>query len=319
MHTEKSTKTGFNAWCSIQLKTELNDIGKLAKECDESWLIEQLKAKVMPDATEFQPLSSQSLRNLNISLGEFVEHYRKANGERVSPATLLTYMESINRWLKTTWKLKVDTMHDAIFNDEKVGYIHVANRIAAKQQANGERSRPYNTLTDQDVYDILNHDVTNLNDPQGYVNRTIVIVGLLLGLRPEALRQLSWNLFTDEKDHQGNPCLRYQGKIGSYDGDCKTDKGGLSRAKKLPTSILIFDENLCYDINPYRYILAHREKCFNTGNKKNFFLAPNKNIGAKSVLKNAVIGESMFRKYWNNIVKKTGVRGIGPYENQKIK
>jgi len=196
VHTEKSTKTGFNAWCSIQLKTELNDIGKLAKECDESWLIEQLKAKVMPDATEFQPLSSQSLRNLNISLGEFVEHYRKANGERVSPATLLTYMESINRWLKTTWKLKVDTMHDAIFNDEKVGYIHVANRIAAKQQANGERSRPYNTLTDQDVYDILNHDVTNLNDPQGYVNRTIVIVGLLLGLRPEALRQLSWNLFT---------------------------------------------------------------------------------------------------------------------------
>lgn len=172
-----------------------------------------------------------------------------------------------------------------------------------------------NTVTVQDVHDILNNDIANPNHPQGYVYRTIVVVGRLLGLRPEALLNLAWNMFTEEVDHEGNPCLRYQGRIGSYDGDCKTDKGGLSMANKLPTSKLIFSEELSYNINPYKYIIGHRNNCFRNGNNANFFLAPNKKAGAKRIIKSALIGQRMFSIYWNEILSKANVRGVGTHKN----
>lgn len=310
-NTDKSTRTARNAWCSIQLKEFLTNSNPIQIRTEE-WMMDNLKRTIMPDAEAGKPLSAASLRNLNISLGEFAEHYRKADGNRLAPATLLTYLESTNRWLQSVWKLDVNVMQDSQFKDDKTGFIHVANCITSAQQASGVRPRSYNTMTDQDVYKILHHEVTNPEHPHGYVNKTIVIVGLILGLRPEELCTLTWCMFTEEVDHEANPCLRYEGKIGSYDGDCKTEKGGLQAAKKLPKSILIFDEVLCYNINLCKYILTHRDLCFATGNKKTFFLAPNKNVGAKSLIKNAVIGEPIFRKYWNNIVDKAKVRGVGP-------
>jgi len=313
-HTEKGTKTGMNSWASIQLKDLLSPEAPIQSKKEE-WIMSRLKERVMPDATEYMPLSIASQKNLNISLSEFVQHYRKANGERVSPSTLLTYLEGINRWLQKTWLLKVDIMYDQIFRDNDTGYLTVADRIAARQQAAGIRIQPYNAMTDNDVKKILHHDVTSPKTATGYVNRTIVVVGLLLGLRPEALRKLSWFMFTDELDFHGKPCLRYQGIIGSFEGDSKTDKGGLKKAKKLPTSIVIFDEDLEYDFNPYKYIVNHRNLCFATGNKKDFFLSANTHKFAKSLLKNSPIGQSQFKKHWKNIYTEAEVRGVGPYDH----
>jgi len=213
-NTNKSTRTARNAWCSIQLKDLITQSNPIQTRT-EDWMIANMKQKIMPDAEAGEPLPAASRRNLNISLGEFAEHYRKADGGRLAPATLLTYLESINRWLQTVWNLDVNIMQDSEFKDDKTGFIHVANCITSAQQAAGVRPRSYNTMTDQDVYNILHHEVTNPEHAQGYVNKTIVIVGLILGLRPEELRTLTWSMFTEEVDHEGNPCLRYEGKIKS--------------------------------------------------------------------------------------------------------
>lgn len=172
-----------NAWCSIELKDILSP-NEPIKEKSEDWIIDAVKKRVMPDATASHPLSLRSLKHINRSLGEVVEHYRTAHKRRLSPASLLTFLESKTRWLVNTWKLDINILTDAVFNDDDDGYINAANRLTARQQANGERTQPYNSLTDKDAHRILSHKVTNRNEPAGHVYRIMVVVGLLLGLRP---------------------------------------------------------------------------------------------------------------------------------------
>jgi len=249
---------------------------------------------MMPDAREHQLLSDASLRNLNVTLAEYVVHFRKADGNPIATSMRSAYLDSINRWLKESWKLNVNILTDPVFNEDRDGYMHVANKISAEAQAKGDRIRPYNTLTDNDIETILSHDITSPKHASGYVNRSIVIMGLLIGCRPTALRTLKWEMFHDEFDFNGKPCIRYQGIIGCFEGSSKTEKGGLKKAKKIPTSVTFFDEDLLYDINPYKFIKEHRENCIKVGPLSNFFLAPNNNRNAKHILKNAPVGENSF-------------------------
>jgi len=46
-------------------------------------------------------LPDAAIQNLNVSLGDFVEHYRTVNGKRISPATLSTFLDGIYRWMQT--------------------------------------------------------------------------------------------------------------------------------------------------------------------------------------------------------------------------
>lgn len=65
----------------------------------------------------------------------------------------------------------------------------------------------------------------------------------------------------DELDLNRKRCLRYEEIICSYNGERKTDKWGLSAAKNIPVSIVLFDKVIAYNINPYKVItsqLAHR-------------------------------------------------------------
>lgn len=153
------------------------------------------------------------------------------------------YLESTNRWLIATWRLKVNILYNSVFRDSQTGYYNVANRIAADQQAEGIRLKPYNTLTNSDVEKILTHPCTSEATPGGYVSKLIVVIGLFLRLRKH-----------DEMDYKVRPCLRYERIIGSVEGISKANSGGLSAAKSLPVSILLLDEDLAYDINPYNYL-----------------------------------------------------------------
>ena len=122
-------------------------------------------------------------------------------------------------------------------------------------------------------------------------------------------------MFHLEKDFKGNPCLRYEGKIGNEDGESKTDRDGLNAAKTITVSVFIYDEELAYGINPFRVLMNHRERCELTGNKVYFFLPPNHHWRTgKLWLTKVPIGVHSFAKYWKEIVAATEVRGIGPYE-----
>jgi len=313
-NTHKSTRTAINAWSSVQLKSLLGPNERIQIQTEE-WIYEKLKEAVMPDAKANEALSLRSLENLNVSLGEFCEHYRKRNGDRLTPAALLVYLESINRWLNKYCLIKVNILHDKIFSHPVSGYKHVANSICSEQQAKGIRMRPYNTLTDLDVEKVLNHECTSPDTPDGHISRMIFLFGIFLGLRAESLRTLRWSMFHDELDHRNKPCLRYEGIIGSYKGDCKTQKGGLSAAKSLPTSIIIYDEELPYGLNLYQILLHHRKLCRETKNHIDVILMPNKSKNVRSTfLTGKVIGVNTLPKYWDQVVKRTGVRGAGQHK-----
>jgi len=74
---------------------------------------------------------------LNVSLGEFVEHYRTAKGKRITPATLSTYLDGIYRWIQTHWDSNLNILTHKTFTDTQTGYIQVTNNVAAKMQAQG--------------------------------------------------------------------------------------------------------------------------------------------------------------------------------------
>eukprot|EP00171_Calliarthron_tuberculosum_P018450 IDg18450t1 len=175
-----------------------------------------LKEKVMVDYTEGTTMSELSMRNLNVALGEFVTHYRAAGGVRVQPSTMVTYIHGLGRFFKS------------------------------QQQAQGAHRRPWNTLLDKEVETILDHEVTNRRTPSGYSSYCMVVAGLLLGLRTTSCRFLKWNNFEITTDDQGKKAYRYTGKAGSTEGDSKTEHGGIAHVQEIPTTFLIYDDELAY-------------------------------------------------------------------------
>ena len=109
--------------------------------------------------------------------------------------------------------------------------MNVANKIPAAQKATGVRIKSYNTFTDNKIERILHHECSLMSTPTGCIRRMIGMVGILLGLRKEALLGLSWTMFQDSIDFKDNPCLRLNEKIGGCEGDCKSRNAGLSAAK----------------------------------------------------------------------------------------
>jgi len=310
--TEKQARVAVNAWASIQLKSLSNEA--FSTKTDE-WLVQSFTQKVMPDSIRGQPLSLISLANLNTSLGEFVMHYRTRKGTRLTPASLSNYLEGISRWLTQNWQIDIDVMRNSTFIHPKTGYIHVANKITAEQQANGIRVKSYNVLSDKDVEIIFEDECTQASTPTGYNNRLILVMGMLLGLRATALRKLKWSMFHHENGFDGRPIYRFQGIIGSTDGQSKHARGGLKAAKTIPKSINIFNNEIKFGINPYNMIEQHKIMCSYTKNQEDFFLRAN--AGAckrEKFLSSAVIGESNFPRLIQRIFKATNVRGIGPYE-----
>ena len=74
-------------------------------------------------------------------------------------------------------------------------------------------------------------------------------------------------MFTSEVDHEGNDCLKYTGIIGGVDGSCKRNQGGLTGAKRFPTTILIYNESAAFNVNLFEILNEHRKLCNKNKNK----------------------------------------------------
>eukprot|EP00171_Calliarthron_tuberculosum_P000205 IDg205t1 len=211
-----------------------------------------------------------------------------------------------------TMRMEVDIVRDALFHDIRHGYYYIFENIALEQQSKGTHRRPHNALLDSDVEKMLQHPQCNLNTAKGYVTRLILVIGLLLGVRPTALRLLSWRNFTECLDEQGKKSYRYVGTVGSEDGDTKTQRGDIPAIRLVPTNFYIYDEELAYGLNPYEILKKHEELCAITGNRnQDFFLSPNMSRNSGHFLKKTPIGRNSFAGYFNSIVKACGVKGVG--------
>jgi len=225
-------------------------------------------------------------------------------------------LESISRYISETWEVDIDVVRDKTFTHPKTGYIHVANKITSEQQAKGVRVKSYNVLSDSDVEKIFEDECTQVSTPTGYVNRLIMVMGMLLGLRATALRSLKWSMFHDEESHDGRPIIRFQGIIGSIDGQSKHAHGGLKASKSIPTSINIFDSEIKFGINPYKMICEHRKLCGYTKNQVDFFLSPNvRAVKREKFLTSGVIGAGHFPRLVERIFSSANIRGMGPHQH----
>jgi len=315
VNTDLTTRRAIVAWCRVLLRHPGKEKPDVLGRKSDAYLNNTVIERVVPNLKEGYCLNDRDYHNINVALGEFCEHARKIrNNERFSPASLLGHLNGISRWFKEVWKIDVNVMTDPVFMNPNTGFVHVANRITAGQQANGVRIQPYNVLSDKDVETLLTHECTNPNTAVGYVNRIIVVVGLILGLRPHAMRTVTWSCFKDELDFEGNASMRYEGIIGDYNGRSKCNQGGLKSAKKIPTSIVLFNENLSFGINPFKMLLEHHRRCLNTSNHTDVFLSPNGNASMqKNFLTATPIGKTHFERLWTRMVEATKIRGIGPH------
>lgn len=253
-NTARMTKVGMRAWCSIILGESSQATDDLA----EMWKI--VCAHVLTDFDGDLSLSTLSRRNLNISFASFVAKYRQSNGSRISPSSLISYLDGINRFLKSK-NFNVTKRRDAIFNNSNDGYMTAVNTIGRGQQAEGCHRRPHNVILDSEICAILSHPLTDSTTPKGYANWLIIIVELLTGLCATRLRKLSWNNFKQCKDINGKNAYRYVRSVGMNGGECKNQKGGVNSVKDVPTHFMIVDQDLAFGINPFKVIQRHSEEC----------------------------------------------------------
>jgi len=92
-------------------------------------------------------------------------------------------------------------------------------------------------------------------------------------------------MFMELKESDGTPYLKYEGLIGSLDGNSKTDR--------------------------YKMITDHKTLYFNTSNKIDLFLSPiHQATDPKKFFKPTPIVRNTFGRNWVKIVEVTGIRGI---------
>jgi len=258
-------------------------------------------------------LDATQLHNLNVSLGHFCTTYRTKHNKRVTPSTMLGYLDGINRFLNDVG-IQIDIRRSPVFNHKQDGFMTALDNIVKEQQSQGEHRKPHNVILENELEMMLLDKSTDPSKPKGYVSRLIIIIGLLTGLRPTALRLLKWSNFTHCLDHEGNQAIRYVGSVGGVDGDCKNQKGGVASAKDIPTHFLIFNEMLAFGINPYIIICEHKAQCELVDGGKDeddFFLAANQIVNAKTLLKKSPLGKNTFTSYFNDVVKSANIEGVG--------
>jgi len=226
---------------------------------------------------------------------------------------MLGYIDGINRFMNDVG-IDIDIRRNPFFKQKEEGFMTAFDNIVKEQQSQGEHRKPHNVILEREIAEILNDESTNPSNSKGYVRRLIIIIGLLTGLRPTALRLLKWSNFKECLDHDGNAAYRYVGSVGGIDGDCKNQKGGIASAKDIPTHFLIYDDMLAFDINPYKVIQQHKIECKMVGGGENdgdFFLSANQSLKAKTLLKKSPLGRNSFTDYFNEVIESCGTRGVG--------
>lgn len=77
----------------------------------------------------------------------------------------------------------------------------------------------------------------------------------------------------DEKEDMGNQTYRYQGSVVSLDGDWKNSREGVAAGKDIPTTIMMFEEDIAWEINLNEVVRDNEKMCGYNTNSKRFFIA----------------------------------------------
>jgi len=212
-NTAKNDKQALRTWFKSMFDADMLDNRPV--DIDESeYIWNKMVEKVIIGYDGASELTETQLQNLNVSLGHLVSAYRKKGGGRVSDATMSGYIDAINRFLREEKEISIDIRRDRIFVHSKNGYMTAFDNICKMQQAAGVHRKPYNVILDAEMDKMLNHELTNPATARGYVTRTIIVVGMLLGLRPTGLRLLSWSNFDERLDYDGKLAFLYTGTVG---------------------------------------------------------------------------------------------------------
>jgi len=318
--TESATLSGMRAWFRAMFEADVfEECPEEKEELDFIW--EKMVENVLVGYQGGSQLSTLQIQNLNVSLGHFVSAYRKSTGGRVTPSTMIGYIDGIQRYLQEDKDIDINIKTHKIFVHKESGYRTAFENIAKAQQAAGVHRKPYNIILDSEMDRMLSHKLTDPSKPRSYITRTVIIVGLLTGLRPGALRLLTWSNFTEKLDTDGKNAFLYKGSVGSTDGDCKNAQGGINSSRDVPTHFYISDCELAYGINPYKAIRFQKDECIKAGGGKPedpFFMAANQRGTSGNLLRKGVVGRNLFRTLFTEVIDECEVVGVGFQDKPKV-
>lgn len=179
----------------------------------------------MPMYSGESQLSDVDKAHLNISLGKLCFAYRKHDGNRVLPGTLVGYLDGLNRFFASKG-IEVDVHRDSTFTNLEYGYMKAVNRIIKQQQTQQIHRKTTNVILVKEIETMISHHVCNPNTPKGHMTRLIITVSLPNGLRATSLRLLKWSKFKKKSGINDDNVWRYTGNVGCEDGSCKNSGGG---------------------------------------------------------------------------------------------
>lgn len=259
------------------------------------------------------------LIHLNSLLKEFIVQYKtKDSARKPKPITINGYIQGFARLLQSRgYQFNIFT--DDVFIDQKTGYRFVMDNYFAERQAEGAVTIHHNTIPFKEMKKLLAHDVCSMETACGYLNRLVFTMGLMIGLRPTALSNITLDqLQLSEKD--GRPIIYFMEKVGGRDGTGKTKQGGIKFIKRSPQPIPIYNiEFMDGLINPFRLIVDYLKLRCSMGPFSNrFFLqVANKTVGKKRTqwFKKSPIGKNSFSEILKTMCREAGIRGDGLHDH----
>lgn len=150
--------------------------------------------------------------------------YRQDDVKEVTSSTIRGYIRSLNRVLKMEG-YELDMLRHASFKNKCNGLMGMLDNRFAGQQYWDLTIKYHNTLSLDDLVKLLDYAVCEERNPVGYVYRFIIVFGVMLGIRPLAMWELTLDQFT-EQWIDGHDVIVYTERIGSRTGGSKTKKGG---------------------------------------------------------------------------------------------
>lgn len=141
-----------------------------------------------------------------------------------------TYWVLVKLWNNNGVNIILQT--HTVFTHMKHGSTHLLDNKSAMQQAQGVHIVHHKTLPQKNITTLLNHNVCCMLYPMENLNRLILVVLVMFGIRSSAMVDLTLNKFNCDSLNSRKGII-FKEKVGSCTGASKQNEGGRAAIKKL--------------------------------------------------------------------------------------
>lgn len=306
-----AASSGYNDGCP---RTRINDSAQPQAYIPllRSVLLEW-KGTILPAGAEL-PLAVKC--KTNYWMKRFVVQYRQGDSEELKAGTVVTYVRSIQRYIRNFWNHDINFFEDTVFTNKREGFSVLLNNVVADKQARGYHSEKANVLSEDELGKLFASEYLTSLTAVGFQTRLIFELFLVTGFRRKEIAQMErWQVKVFDNVKPRRICIRK--RLGSAIGTAKNAQGGTKHAGKTPTEVSIFEVpggngpvKLYEDL--ILYISLRDKLTLKDSLDKRFLLAVNKDaLSRNEFFKLQVVGETTVANRINKVCDNLGIKGLG--------